>query len=409
MEDKNFTPEELATMETFNPEVKESGELAPITSSSLQYFPEDKQQEILKIAGEIDVAKLERVMSYGQIPIMRSFELAGKILKEVEGSEADQEVIKQVLELAKQANSTYEDFNLVIHEPSMFQKLLLKILSSARDKRNKEIKIKAITNYKLLGQFKSSCDIWIDMLKDTYDKIMLSAISDKNDCYELEEYLVAGYIAKERIIQEVDKAKEEYEKTGLIDAKDRYDMLKEGLETFQVVLLNLEKSRVAYAISLGQLSLQQKANRNIQIAVRTQKGNSLTVASQQLRNAVLDARNREALEGQKLLTKLNDELMQKVASNAALTAEESEQILMNGIYTVEAALQAANTVIEGCHAIERAKADVFDNIGKEMEKLKGVVDELAPYVNNMKTNGQVDGKGSSKEIPGSKASGNLVF
>ena len=48
-------------------------------------------------------------------------------------------------------------------------------------------------------------------------------------------------------------------------------MLSEGLDIFKVVLLNLEKSRGAYGVSLGQLALQVKTNRNVQIAIRTQK------------------------------------------------------------------------------------------------------------------------------------------
>ena len=376
--------EEVLSQE-FEPSLESSTELVPLTSASLQHFTEEQQADILRISEQIDVLEMEKIMSYGSIPIMRSFEMAGKILKEEQGTTADQEVTKQVIELAKKANSTYEDFNLAIQEPNFLQKILLKLSTAAKEKRGKDIKFKAVTNYKLLEQLRQSCDAWISMLQKTYEQIMLSGTSDRDDCYELEEYIVAGHIAQDRIAQEVEQARQEWQTTGLIDAKEKYDRIEEGYKTFQVVLLNLEKSRVAYAISLGQLMLQEKANKNIQIAVRTQKANSLALAAQQLRNAVLDAKNKEALDGQKMLTGLNDELMQKVAENTAITAEESEKILLSGVYTVESALVAAQTVIKGCEAIKRAREEVYTNVSNELDKLKTVVDELAPYVNEVKT------------------------
>lgn len=403
--------EDVILAESFVPVVEDSAEteLAPLSATSLQHFKEEEQKEILRIADEINVLELEKIMSYGQIPLLRSFEEAGKILKEEQGSSADQEVIRQVIELAKQANESYEDFNLVLREPGFLQKILLKLFNGMKENHDKEVKYKAITNYKLLEQLRDSCETWIKMLQDAFGKIELSAYSDRDNCYELEQYIVAGYIAQERIQQEVESAKENWQQTGLVQAKNDYDKLREGLDTFQIVLLNLEKSRAAYGISIGQLMLQAKANKNIQIAVRTQKANSMALAGQQLRNAILDAKNREALEGQKSITKLNDELMQKIASNTVLTAEESEKVLLNGVYTVESALVAAKTVIDGCSIIEKARIDRLNNISQEMDKLKVLVDELAPYINDIKSGNKNVSGGDAKSVSNKTTSKGLKF
>jgi len=369
-------------------------ELAPLSSSALEYYDEATQKEILRIADEIDVTQFEKIMAYGSIPIIRSFESAGRILQEAQGTSADQEVVKMVTELAKQAKDSY---NLVIEEPNFLQKFVMKITTGLKSE-SKEVKVKAISCFKILEKYIESCDMWIDSLRKTHDDIMLSAHNDKNDCYELEQYIVAGCIAKERTAKEIEEARKEWEETGIMSTKDRYDMLSEGLDIFQVVLLNLEKSRGAYGVSLGQLALQVKANRKIQIAIRTQKHNSSALAAQQLRNAYFDALNRDAHECQKAITQLNNELMKKVAEGSKLTAEESERILANGVYTVESALLAAQTVIDGCNSIKKIREERVGDISTQMDKLKVLVDELTPYVENLKKDAEksVDSKQGSK-------------
>lgn len=379
--------------------------LVPLTASALQYFEPEKQKEIMAVAQAVDVLQIEKVMSFGQIPLLRSFEQAGKILKAEEGSSVDQEVIRQVVELSKQANESYDDFNLELREPGLVQKIYMKLVASAKDKRTNEVKVKALTNYKLLQQLATSCDEWIAMLEQGYRQIVSSAKDDENNSIELEEYIVAGRVAEERIAGEVAAAKERYDASGLREDKRDYENLDKGLSIFRTVLLNLEKSRAAFDISKTQLTLQAKANENIQVAVRSQRANSMALAAQQLRNAVLDAKNRQALEGQKSITRLNDELMKKVATNSVLTAEESEKILLSGVYTVEAALIAARTVIDGCEEIKKARSERNVAITSEMEKLKNLFDELTPFVDDIKEITEKNGNESKKTTP----TGKLVF
>ncbi len=363
-------------------------ELAPLSTNSLSSFPAEVQREIVALSEQINVTEIENVMSYGSIPLLRSFEQAGKILQDEAGSSADQMVIREVVELSKQANDSYEDFNLVLKEPNFLQKLFMKVSKGAKDKHDADVKYKAITNYKLLEQLMKSCDTWVEMLKDGWTKIHTSAMQDKLSCEELEKYIVAGRIAEQRIAAEVEQARLDYELSGLIADKEKYDNLKDGYETLQVVLLNLEKSRAAFVISIGQLFLQAKANKNTQIAVRTQRSHSMALASQQLRNAVLNAKTKIAIEGQKSLSALNSELMKKVSENTVLTAEESEKILLNGVYSVEAALEAAKTVIEGCDLIKKAREERAAGIEQELGKLETLLTEIAPFVTRLKSEGE---------------------
>ena len=63
MSEKNVEIMEDVTKDVIvNTEQSTETELAPLTSSSLQYFDEDVQKQILAVASQIDVRELEKVM-----------------------------------------------------------------------------------------------------------------------------------------------------------------------------------------------------------------------------------------------------------------------------------------------------------------------------------------------------------
>ena len=381
-------------------------EVAPLTAQSLQYFPPDIQKNILALADAIDVTQTDKVMAYGEAAIIKVFEQSGKVLKSIEGTTVDQRVMQEVLEIAKQANEARDDFNFAIKEPSPLTKVFLKLFASAKDKRTKEIAAKAVTNYRLLEQLNSSYDRWQSMLQEAYANIHQSLMFDTTVADELEQYIVAGCIAEERISKDVDAAGETYELTTLATDKKKYEDLKDGLDVFRITLLNLQKARGANAISTGQLDIIEKGNKKVQIAIRTQKVHSMAVAAQQLRNAVFDAQNRIVKDGLKSLTFLNSELMKKVSTNAVLTAAEAEELLLSGVYTVDSALEAARTVIDGCKAIEEAREKRPEVISSQLGELNTLISELTPVVNNIKAKQDTNSSSSSNS---STVSGGLKF
>lgn len=382
------------------PIAQESTDLAMLSADSIQRFKPEVQAQILRVADEIDPMQLEKILAYGSIPLIRTYEAAGQILKSAEGSSVDQAVIDQVVELAKLANKGQEDVNISLREPNWVEKFLMNIFTSIKEKKNDDTKVKAITCYRLLTQLKEKCDVWHSMLQDNWRLICQSITDDMQNGIELEQYIVAAHVAMPRLEASLEEKRLLSETQGLITDKADYDAYKKGLDAFKVTLLNLEKSRAAYGISLGQLSAQKSTNENIQISVMTQKHNSMSVAAQQLRNALLEASNRQVLEGQKSITALNGELMKAVASNTVLTAEESEKILLNGVYTLEAALEAAKTVVDGCEAIRKARDERSHNVAQQMDKLKTLVDQISPFINNMKKESEAQGKTATTSSSG---------
>lgn len=379
---------------------KSNNDLGPLTADSIEQFEPEVQAQIMKVADEIDPLQIEKVLSYGSAPLIRTYEAAGQVLKAGEGTQVDRDVIEQVVELAKLANKGQEEVNIALKEPNWAEKLLMSIFTSLKDKKDADATVKAVSCYRLLTQLKEKCDTWQEMLRENWRLICQSITDDMQSGIELEQYIVAAHVAMPRLEANLQERKERYETHGSIEDKTDYDSYQKGLDTFRLTLLNLEKSRAAYGLSLGQLSIQKSTNENIQIAVSTQKHNSMSVASQQLRNAMLEARNRQVLEGQRSITALNGELMKKVATNTVLTAEESEKILLTGVYTVKEALEAAKTVVDGCEAIRKAREDLIPNATQQLSELKTLLDQVTPFIDNVKTEASAQEKTTSTPSSG---------
>ncbi len=376
---------------------------------ALASYPEEEQKQIIALADSIDVRQIEKVMNYGSEPLRATFEQCGQFLKNERGSEADQRVVVQVIELSKKASSTYEDFQLVLKEPNLLQKAVLKIINGGKTSRTKKIQKSAITNFNLLGELKASCDVWLDMLKKAMGEIEYSFISDMETIGLLEKYIIAGNIAEERISRELKKMEEQYQQTGLQRHSQEYDELCEGNKIFMITLANLEKSRIMYHLSLGQLSLIIRGNRNVQISIHTQVDNSMALISQQLRNALLNAKTQEVLEGQKAITRLNDELIKAVSENTGLTAKEAEKLIYTGFYSVEAAKTAITTVITSCEEIKKTATEMLPKMKADMTQLNGLIEQLEPYIHEVKTLESENSTESASISTSANASGNLKF
>lgn len=362
-----------------------------------------EQQEISALANSIDVTRFENVMAYGSEVLRKTFEQCGQFLKSESGSEADQEVIKRVTELTKKASDSYEDFEMVLQEPNFVEKTLLKLSSNRKKTRSNKIKTHAVTNYKLLSELKKSCEDWLVMLRDAMGNIAFSQLSDSQNLQLLEKYIIAGHMAKTRIESELQQLQEEKQSTGLISKSQKYDDLKEGYDTFVLRLNNLEKSRVMYYLSIGQLNLIKKSNKNVQISVHTQADNCTALIGQQLRNAVLNAKNQEVIEGQRALSRLSDELIKDVSHSIGMTSEEAEKLLYYGIYNTDAAKEAVKTVISSCENIKHVAEEMLPKMQTDITELNGLIEELRPYIDPASENSK-----NSPELT-SVSSGSLKF
>lgn len=329
-------------------------------------------------------------MNYGSSVLSKTFNQCGDFLKAERGSEADQRVIKKVIELSNTVSKNYEDFNLQLKEPNFFQKLLLILSTKGGKSYSQRVQQSAITNYNLLIELQKSCLAWKDMLVDTMGQITNSSIEDKDNAILLEKYLVAGHIAQGRIEKEINEQKSKYDESGLQIYAQSYNELKEGYDIFLTVMHNLEKSRVMYNLSIAQLTLVQKSNYNAQLTINTQMNNTLPSIAKQLTIAIMDAKNREVIEGQQSITRLNDGLMVEVSDSIAHTVEESQKNRYSGFYNIESARKAVDLIVSSSKNIQATAEEMFSKMKAEQVEIDKLVEELKPYVNKAEQGNSID-------------------
>lgn len=361
--------------------VPEKTQVSPLNPEvALASMKEEDRVKVIALSEQIDMLKLENLMDYGSAPLLRTFEQTGKFIEKEKGSNADQIVIKKVVELTNKASESNEDFNLILKEPNWLQKILLKVSSRKREQHSMDVQKAAISNYNLLKELRESADQWISILQETMGEISEAAINEVEGIELLQKYIVAGKLAQERAKGELLLLEEKANSTGLIEDSQKYEDYKEGCEIFDITLTNLENSRQLYILSLAQLKLTQRSNRNVQISVRTKTKNTLTHVSQQIQNAILDAKNREVLEGQKALSRLNDELIKEVSQSIGKTAVDTERLLYVTSCNVEAARTAVTSVINCCKEIQQTSAEMLPKMKADAAEIDRLISELEPCV-----------------------------
>lgn len=358
--------------------VTKRSEIKPIEPhAALATYPKEEQEKILALADQIDMRKFENVMNYGSAVFEKTFQEAGALIKKERGSHADQEVMKKVIELSQKASDTYEDFNLMLKEPNWFPKLLLKLSARKREERDVNLQKAAVSNFNLLTELRESSDTWMALLKDALQEISTAKMNDIHGTEVLQKYIIAGKLAQERAQEEL-KALEakNVETGGLIQYSQEYEELKEGYDMFEVQMLNLENSRQLYMLAVAQLLITERTNKRVQMTVSTKTQKTLTLISMQIQNAILNEKNREVMEGQKQLSRLNEELVKEVSNSIGITARDAEEMLCSLPCSVETVKIAVTSLL-----------DCYDQINKTIEeqipKMKDDVAEMDALINTL--------------------------
>lgn len=401
-------------LEVAEPEGVET-EMVPLNyQAALASFEEEERQEILALADKIDVTQIEKVMNYGSKPLRDTFEQSGAFLKKERGSTADQEVISRVIELSKKTSESQDEFNnlLELKEPNFVEKLVMKLFSSSKNtgSRTEKLQNSAKTSYMLLAELQNSFEEWLELLYNAMTDIEESAISDSEAIVLLEKYIIAGKFAEERIQKELEEIQKQYQATGLQKYANSYRIMKEGYNHFKTKMMNLEQSRGLYYLSIAQLMLIKETNTSMQATIHTQKDNFIATFGQQLRNGIVNAKNKEVLRGQKAVVKLGDELIKDVSETVANTAVEAKKAMYQGFYSLEAAEKAFTFVKNACNDIEKVETEMLPKMKEKTERIECLIEELKPYINPVETTTEtLKIETSSNKAPSTGGGGDLNF
>lgn len=358
--------------------VTKRADIKPIEPhAALATYPKEEQEKILALAEQIDMKKFENVMNYGSTVFEKTFQDAGALIKKERGSHADQEVMKKVVELSQKASDTYEDFNLMLKEPNWLTRMLLKLSARKRNERDVNLQKAAVSNYNLLTELRESSDTWISILQDALQEISAAKLNEAHGTEILQKYIIAGKLAQERVQGELKALESKVEETGgLIQYTQEYEELKEGYDMFEVQMLNLENSRQLYMLAVAQLLITERTNKKVQMTVTTKTKKTLTHISQQIRTAILNEKNREVMEGQKQLFRLNEELIKEVSKTVGITALEAEKMLYSLPCSVETVKIAVTSLMDCYDQINNA-------LENELPKMKVDVAEMNALMNTL--------------------------
>lgn len=361
-------------------------------------YPLEQQKEILELANKIDVTEHQKVMAYGALPLMASFEHCGRILKSEQGSDADQRVIQDVVNISKEVNEKMEDFNVMLKTPGLFEKFLLNVFYKAKkgkSEKAKKLQATAVSSHQLLVKLNESYKAWLGTLKEAMYQIHDSYTSEEINTGMLEKYIIAGYIASERIEQELLEKEKNYSETRLVKYKQEYESLKGGYENFQRTLLKLEESRIANILSIGQLRLSEKNNQNIQISINDQMKHGMPLFAQQLLAALFDYQNREVMEGHQAVIRLTEEIMKKVSNNIALTAKESEQLKLIGFCSLKTMQESLKTIITAFEEVKKGNQVDIEKTRTDVMETTKLLEQLESHISIIKESKEKEESGTT--------------
>lgn len=269
----------------------------------------------------------------------------------------------------------------MIREPNAFQKFFLKVFTGSKSFASKEkLQKSAITIYNFILEIKKYCQQWEKMLMDTRTDITNAQITTDELLNLLEKYIIAGYIAQKRIEQELEEKYKKYEDSGLAKDKQEYDEQNAGYKQFLRTMTNLEQARVTYILSKVELDIIGQSNLNVQQAIRTKSNTTLAVMSEQIRNAVFNQENKEVIDGQQAIYKLNNEMLVEFADSISSTEKRSEKMLGEGIYDKEHIAKAIQIMYDTCNEIGKIANEELTRVRAENAEMNIRVEELEKAV-----------------------------
>ena len=231
------------------------------------------------------------------------------------------------------------------------------------------------------------------------DDISESFYSDLENVTLLEKYIIAGRKALPRLEAEVKELQDKASSTGLQQDYVAYENANHSLEMFNAVLSNLDKSRLMYYLSGGELKIIANANMDTRAAIKMQVNNNAALIGQQLRNGIHNENNRQAIEGQKALNVLNEEVMKYVAESVKGTSIDAKKLMYTGIYDLNAAKVAIKTVIDTGNEVRRLAEELLPKMQAENKEINQLIKELQPEVAKVEGNNVTLDTTKNKSLP----------
>lgn len=390
-----ITPDDAQT------KVSQNVSLAELSPQSILSFDPSVQASIQALADTIDVTEMDKVNSYAEAPMQKGISDLMTFLEKMKGTEEDKQSVKFIAELSEKVNTEINDIKIVPKEMGFFEKLLARLKGDPQENVLKKIN-SCITLINKLAEHMANEIALVSERQDDAARIIDTNVEVVE---KLEQYLIAGYIADERIQTSIDTMSS----SGTLMIREQVEMqkTKDGLDLFRINLSNLEKTRYATYLAILQTMGNKSALEKLENNFKSTMRNLLLIFAQQSANTLLGYTVKNAIDSHNNITKLNTAMMESNAASLKRNYEDVAKLITAGVADVEKMRKCAEVILEGAKKHNEILSEYVDHLD---EHRKEMVDALEPVKEFFAlTSGISDSPTSNKPSTSTKYNSDLKF
>lgn len=358
-----ITPDDAQT------KVSQNVSLAELTPQSILSFDPSVQASIQALADTIDVTEMDKVNSYAEAPMQKGISDLMTFLEKMKGTEEDKQSVKFIAELSEKVNTEINDIKIIPKEMGFFEKLLARLKGDPQENVLKKIN-SCITLINKLAEHMANEIALVSERQDDAARIIDTNVEVVE---KLEQYLVAGYIADERIQSSLDSMGS----SGTLMIREQVEMqkTKDGLDLFRINLSNLEKTRYATYLAILQTMGNKSALEKLENNFKSTMRNLLLIFAQQSANTLLGYTVKNAIDSHNNITKLNTAMMESNATSLKKNYEDVAKLITAGVADVEKMRKCAEVILDGAKKHNEILSEYVDHLD---EHRKEMADALEP-------------------------------
>ena len=295
-------------------------------AANKQQFTEDEQKMISEFSKQIDVTDSNLVFSYGAAAQQNISQFSDAALKNVKTKDLD-EIGDQIANLVAELRGFEADEGEGKGIFGFFKKQRSSIETMKAKYDDTEVNVNRIIEALEAHQ--------VQLLKDI---AMLDRLYEQNLTYfkELSMYIAAGKLRLEEFrANEIQQAYDKAKASGLPEDAQAAKDLADKADRFEKKIYDLELTRNISIQMAPQIRMIQSSNQLMAEKIQTSIVNTIPLWKSQMVMALGIAHTQKAMEAQKSVTDLTNELLRKNAEKLHMASVESAREAERGIIDIE--------------------------------------------------------------------------
>lgn len=390
-----ITPDDAQT------KVSQNVSLAELTPQSILSFDPSVQASIQALADTIDVTEMDKVNSYAEAPMQKGISDLMTFLEKMKGTEEDKQSVKFIAELSEKVNTEINDIKIIPKEMGFFEKLLARLKGDPQENVLKKIN-SCITLINKLAEHMANEIALVSERQDDAARIIDTNVEVVE---KLEQYLIAGYIADERIQSSLDSMGS----SGTLMIREQVEMqkTKDGLDLFRINLSNLEKTRYATYLAILQTMGNKSALEKLENNFKSTMRNLLLIFAQQSANTILGYTVKNAIDSHNNITKLNTAMMESNATSLKKNYEDVAKLITAGVADVEKMRKCAEVILDGAKKHNEILSEYVDHLDEHRKEMADALEPVKEFF--ALTSGASDSPTSHKKSTSTQNNSDLKF